>query len=39
MKLIDKSKNALGFFLGKRYSIWCVKSMMNDTEKHFKEHK
>lgn len=37
--LYTKPKNLLGFFLGKRYSIWCVKSMLNDTQKHFNNHK
>ncbi|TAL63272.1 MAG: SRPBCC family protein [Bacteroidetes bacterium] len=36
--LYTKSKNMLGFLLGKRYSIWCVKSMLKDTKKHFAEH-
>lgn len=30
-----KSRNILGFLLGKRYSVWCVKSMLKDTKKHF----
>lgn len=34
--LYTKSKNVLGFMLGKRYSVWCVKSMLKDTQKHFK---
>lgn len=33
--LYTKSKNLLGLLLGKRYSIWCVKSMLNDAQKHF----
>lgn len=33
-----KPKSLLGFFLGKRYSIWCVKSMLKDTKKHFIKH-
>ncbi|MBI2271940.1 MAG: hypothetical protein HYU69_16490 [Bacteroidetes bacterium] len=33
--LYTKSKNIPGFLLGKRYSIWCVKSMLKDTKKHF----
>lgn len=28
-------KNPLGFCLGRRYSMWCVKSMLDDTQKHF----
>ena len=35
--LYTKSKNIPGFLLGKRYSIWCVNSMLNDTNKHFKK--
>lgn len=35
--LYTKTKNIPGFLLGKRYSIWCVKSMLNDTKKHFKK--
>lgn len=27
---------SLGFLLGKWYSKWCVKSMLKDTEKHFR---
>lgn len=30
-----KSRNILGFLLGKRYSVWCVTSMLKDTKKHF----
>ncbi len=37
--LYTKSKNIPGFLLGKRYSIWCVKSMLKDTKKHFFENK
>lgn len=33
-----RSKSVLGFLLGKRYSIWCVKSMLKDTKKHFDEY-
>ncbi|MBI3136001.1 MAG: SRPBCC family protein [Bacteroidetes bacterium] len=33
--LFTKSKNIPGFLLGRRYSIWCVKSMLKDTKKHF----
>lgn len=32
-----KHKSILGFFLGKWYSKWCVKSMLKDTKKHFKK--
>lgn len=31
-----KHKSFLGFLLGKWYSKWCVKSMLKDTEKHFR---
>jgi len=37
--LYTKPKNLLGYVLGKRYSIWCVKSMLNDTQKHFNKNK
>ena len=29
--------SVLGFFLARWYAVWCVKSMLKDTEKHFKE--
>lgn len=35
--LYTKSKNIPGFLLGKRYSIWCVKSMLEDTKEHFEK--
>lgn len=35
-----KNKGSLWSFLfGKRYAKWCVKSMLEDTQKHFKEQK
>lgn len=37
--LYTKTKNPLGFLLGRRYSVWCVKSMLKDTKKHFKDKK
>lgn len=33
--LYTKSKNLPGFLFGKSYSVWCVKSMLSDTRKHF----
>jgi hypothetical protein len=30
-----RPRNILGFFFGRRYSVWCVKSMLKDTKKHF----
>lgn len=27
----------LGFLLARRYAVWCVKSMLKDTRKHFKK--
>jgi hypothetical protein len=36
--LYTKPKGRLwAFLLGRRYSVWCVKSMLKDTRKHFKE--
>lgn len=32
-----KHKGLWGFLLGKTYSKWCVKSMLKDTKKHFKD--
>lgn len=38
--LYTKPKGKLwAFLLGKRYSVWCVKSMLKDTAKHFKDEK
>lgn len=37
--LYTRSKSFLGFLLGKRYSMWCVNSMLNDTQKHFNKNK
>lgn len=35
-----KPRNILGFLFGRPYSVWCVKSMLKDTKKHFaKTHK
>lgn len=33
-----KSNKLLGFIAGRVYSKWCVKSMLKDTNRHFKEH-
>lgn len=32
-----KPKKLLGFFLGKSYAKWCVKSMLKDTKKYFEK--
>jgi hypothetical protein len=34
-----KHRALWGFLFGKWYSIWCVKSMLRDTKKHFENHK